>query len=351
MSSILDKARGHFKEKLPFVMYCKPGAEVVIGLFQKNDSLYLLSDEYSGFAFVSFDNEKRYMIPDAFSDIYYEKTSGIDFYVLNENDSNFSNSDKNEFEELVEKAVIEIEKGTFEKVVLSRKELVASSNFEFDVLFSKLLVAYLRAFRYVLYHPELGFWMGATPEQLIKVEGDLLSTVSLAGTQLNKEGADIIWNEKEKQEQQIVTDYIVSNLKPFSKQIDVDEPKTVKAGNLVHIKSDIRAQIELENLDKIIEALHPTPAVCGFPKEAALQFIVENEGYDRSFYAGFLGEWKKDFKTFKENQFDLYVNLRCMSYVNQELHIYVGCGITKGSVPEKEYFETANKAMTMKRIV
>jgi len=214
-----------------------------------------------------------------------------------------------------------------------------------------LLVTYPSAFKYVMYHPEIGFWMGATPEQLVKVEDGVLSTVSLAGTQLNREGANIIWNEKEKQEQQIVTDYIVSNLKPFSNQIVVDEPQTFKAGGLVHIKSDIRAQIDLDNLDKIIEALHPTPAVCGFPKVAALQFIVENEGYDRSFYAGFLGEWQKDYKTFKENQFDLYVNLRCLSYKNQELNVYVGCGITKGSVPEKEYIETANKAMTMKRIV
>ena len=118
MSSILDKARRHFKEKLPFVMYCKPDADIVIGLFQKNSSLYLLTEDSSGFAFVSFDYEKRYMISEVFSDIYYEKIPEIDLYVLNESGSNTTLSGKNEFEKLVEKAVTEIEKGTFDKVVL-----------------------------------------------------------------------------------------------------------------------------------------------------------------------------------------------------------------------------------------
>ena len=74
----------------------------------------------------------------------------------------------------------------------------------------------------------------------------------------------------------------------------------------MHLKTDIQAEVEDRNsISNIIDSLHPTPAVCGFPKEVAKQFILENEGYNREFYAGFLGEWNKDFQTFKEEQTDL----------------------------------------------
>lgn len=73
MNPILAKAREHFSKKLPFVMYCKPNADKVIGLFQKTCELFPLSIESSGFAFVSFDHKLRYMIPESESDIYFQR--------------------------------------------------------------------------------------------------------------------------------------------------------------------------------------------------------------------------------------------------------------------------------------
>lgn len=350
MSEILAKAKIHFESKLPFVMYCKPSSDMIIGLFQKDVELYSLSNNMGGFAFVSFDNKKRYLIPDEVSDVYFEKISSSDFFV-NKSESDTYGFEKEVFEKLVEKALLEIEKGTFEKVVLSRKEVLLLTVIDFEVLFLKLIQLYPTALRYVFYHPEIGFWLGATPEQLMKIEEGKLQTVSLAGTQVINDGGDVVWGEKEIKEQQIVTDYIVSCLRPFSNQIVQNEPMTFVAGNLGHIKTDISAQINLKEVENILSVLHPTPAVCGFPKKEALEFISDFEGYDRSFYAGFLGEWNKDFKTYKENQYDLFVNLRCMCIEKNELNIYVGCGITNGSIPELEYIETVNKAMTMKRIV
>lgn len=351
MNPILTKARDHYSKKLPFVLYSKPDAEDVIGLFQSSSELHTLSMHSRGFAFVSFDNLQRYMIPEDSSDIYFQKISSSDFYVTDGFQLTDSQTGKDSFEALVGKAIFEINNGTFEKVVLSRKEVVHVAELEFESLFSKMIVAYPNAFRYVLYHPEIGFWMGATPEQLMKIEDALLKTVSLAGTQVYKGQESSNWGAKEIQEQQIVTDYIVARLTPFADSIDVSDPTTVVAGNLAHIKTAISAQIVPENIEKIIDVLHPTPAVCGFPKAQALQFIADNEGYDRGFYAGFLGEWNKNFTTFQENQFDLYVNLRCMNYEQNSLNVYVGCGITQNSIPEMEYVETVNKAITMKKII
>ena len=104
-------------------------------------------------------------------------------------------------------------------------------------------------------------------------------------------------------------------------------------------------------MGNLIDKLHPTPAVCGLPKETAKQFILKNEGYDREFYTGFLGELNIDFRTFKKDNSDLFVNLRCMEVEKNTATIYVGCGITKDSIPEMEYIETVNKSMTIRKVV
>src|SRR5690554_2332806 len=136
-------------------------------------------------------------------------------------------------------------------------------------------------------------WKGATPEQLVKIESNTVKTVALAATQVDK-GMDlkkVVWGEKEQQEQQVVTDFIVDSLKPFSKEISQTPPVTHRAGSLLHIKTDIEAELSDEkNAYDVVEALHPTPALCGFPKDASRDFIIANEGYDREFYGGFLGE-------------------------------------------------------------
>jgi len=95
--------------------------------------------------------------------------------------------------------------------------------------------------------------------------------------------------------------------------------------------------------------LHPTPAVCGLPKNEAKSFILENENYDRKYYTGFLGELNSDVNGI--NTSSLYVNLRCMEIAKDEAIIYVGGGITKDSIPEKEWEETVRKTATMKKVL
>ena len=157
---------------------------------------------------------------------------------------------------------------------------------------------------------------------------------------------NVIWATKEIEEQQFVTDYIVAKVKDKVTQLIISDAKTVKAGNLAHLKSFISGELTPDfQANDLIKALHPTPAVCGLPKEKAIDFILKNEGYSRKYYAGFLGEYNKD------NQTDLFVNLRCLEVENDVVNIYVGCGITKDSNPEKEFIETENKSMTMRNVL
>ena len=109
--------------------------------------------------------------------------------------------------------------------------------------------------------------------------------------------------------------------------------------------------------------MHPTPAICGFPKEAAKQFIQENENYNREYYTGFLGEINflettnrnSNKRNVENNAYtavkkvsNIFVNLRCMQIIDQIAIIYVGGGITKDSIPQAEWEETVNKTFTIK---
>ncbi|SFA85369.1 isochorismate synthase [Flavobacterium swingsii] len=353
MDIIFNKGKDCLDKKMPFVIYCKPNSDKLIGVFQKNDNLFEIdSFEETGFAFVSFDGKKKYLIPRNESDVYIETINEIDYFIENEIDLNIDLDAKTTFENLVEKGVKAIQNNQFDKVVLSRKEILKIDNFDFGNIFNKLIFNYPNTFKYCFYHQKIGFWIGATPEQFLQSSENTIKTVSFAGTQPYSETEEYIWQEKEKQEQQFVTDFILTNLKKYSTEISFSEPYTFRAGSIVHIKTDIEATMNTKNdFRNIIEKLHPTPAVCGLPKEEAMQFIIANEDYDRTFYTGFLGELNIDFATFNNTKSDLFVNLRCMNIENDFANIYVGCGITKDSIPEKEFIETVNKSKTMKKVL
>jgi isochorismate synthase len=208
-------------------------------------------------------------------------------------------------------------------------------------------------------------WLGASPETLITIENKRFKTMSLAGTQkvdytLNN------WTIKEKNEQQIVTDFLVEKLKPITKSLQVSEAETVQAGNLIHLKSTISGVLLEDSLKLVIDTLHPTPAVCGYPREAAKEFILKEEHYNREFYTGFMGElnFKKVVKRNKKRQnvennaynsidtiSNLFVNLRCMQIKDFKALIYVGGGITQDSIPQNEWEETVSKSLTMKKVL
>ena len=353
MTDLFLKVKIHQEQQLPFVLYCKPNSDRIIGLFQKNDHLYFLENyEEKGFVFAPFDASMIPYIPLEFSNVVVDNipTSGVP----SKSDKTKINNTfgKDFFEDIVAKAIMEIDKNRFSKVVLSRKEEVLLSDFDMEQVFRRMIATYDTAFRYFFYHPKIGTWLGATPEQFLKVNTTTVSTVALAGTQLVEGNKNPVWSDKEDKEQQFVTDYIVESLEDLVKEMTISMPYAIKAGNLWHIKTDISAKLKpKQTLQPIIAALHPTPAVCGLPKQAAKDFITAFEGYDREYYSGFLGELNSDLASLKSKQSDLFVNLRCMKILKDRAQLYMGCGITQGSTPEAEYVETVNKSMTMKRIL
>ena len=340
--NLLDNATSCFQKQLPFVLYAKPNETILHGIFQNDETLNVFESQ-SGFVFASFYSETNVVFPLSNSEVLQEE---INFETEDNSFQLETKSNENAqilFEKLVRNGVSEIENNTFEKVVLSRK-IEVSQQVDFIKSYQNLLKKYPTAYRYLWFHPRVGLWMGATPEQLAKITNNTFETVALAGTQVFSK--TISWQEKEIVEQQLVTDYIKSRTENLVEVLQISESYTQKAGNLVHLKSDISGKLKqnVSQLD-VINALHPTSAVCGMPLEKARNFIIENEKYNRKYYSGFLGEFQI------QEQTNLFVNLRCCEIENDITTIYVGCGITKDSQADKEFIETENKAKTILSIL
>ena len=344
------------KDKLPFVAYRKPNSNLLNALFQKHPEIHYSNDySESGFIFAPFDSQNRSVLIPMYAsnfvqeELFIEDNKKLKPMFVNSVDT----TSKDAHMQLVKKAIEAIDEHQFKKVVISRKEEVSLKRFKCAKVFRQLLQQYPNAFVYVWYHPTIGLWLGASPETLLNVRGQKFETMALAGTQLFNGTTKVVWQQKELDEQQFVTDYIEEKISKIAKRIKKSKVETVKAGSLLHLKTTLKGKFKDQDLTlkALIDALHPTPAVCGLPKEAATHFILENETYVRSFYTGFMGELNIDNPSDKLCYSELYVNLRCMQIKNQMATVYIGGGITKDSDPSAEWEETVAKSTIVKRVL
>ncbi|TGE23710.1 isochorismate synthase [Hymenobacter aquaticus] len=262
-----------------------------------------------------------------------------------------------EYHHLVETGVAAIRSGQVVKVVSSRaarRPLPAG----FDVLraFRDLCARYPRAFVSLVSAPGAGTWLGASPEVLAEIdEQGIFRTMALAGTQALAPGAlphHAIWRQKEIEEQALVARYIVSCFKQLRlREYEETGPRTVVAGQLLHLRTDFAVhlrQVPFPTLGTdMLRLLHPTSAVGGMPKQAALTFLQEHEGYDRAYYSGFLGPVNLPSSGVSR----LFVNLRCLQLRSHEAVLYAGTGLTVDSDPEREWQETEMKLSTIGAIL
>jgi len=244
------------------------------------------------------------------------------------------------FESAVARAVERIAGGEVEKVVLAREVRVHMPRpAEPGAVYEALRGAFPSCYCYLAGTPEATF-IGASPELLVRREGQRAQTVALAGTR--RRSADpsvdrhlaeqLLQSPKDREEQAIVARRIERVLRPVSVWVAAaEEPVVVKVQNVQHLATPIRAQlsdpvacVELAGL------LHPTPAVGGEPREGALSLIPALEGLDRGWYAGTLG-WSD---LAEDGEF--CVALRCALLRGTVAHLYAGEGIVRDSVPSEE---------------
>lgn len=248
----------------------------------------------------------------------------------------------------------QLESGRFDKLVLSRRSAIHTPCRPFE-LFARACERYPRMFITLFSTPQSGTWLMATPELLLEGKGDRWHTMALAGT-MRLEGdalrfddpvgtrLSMMWSEKNIQEQRYVATYTCAVLRRFANDVREEGPRTVRAGRLVHLRSDFSFTMPPGDAGRLIEALHPTPAVCGLPKDEALRFITANEHCPRLYYSGFAGPVGFDDAT------SLFVSLRCMQICGSCCLLYAGGGLLTDSDEQSEWEETEAKMDTMREI-
>lgn len=237
-----------------------------------------------------------------------------------------------------------IDEEKFQKLVLSRTaDYKKESDFSAGESFRRACSKYPYNFIFLCYTPCTGTWMGISPELLVSEENGTSKTVALAGTKdLNTEK----WDDKNRHEQQIVVDYMRQQLSGAGYKFKESDPFTVQSGNINHLKTEFSFNLTDRNkIGDLLELLHPSPAVCGFPKEDAFDFIGKQEGYDRRYYSGFVGPLNI------QNNSGLYVNLRCMQIGDDILRLYAGGGLLSSSDMLSEWKETENKLQTILAVI
>ncbi len=311
----------------------------------------------AGFVFAPFRITRKSPVILLKPKLYFENFSSDDRLNINDfeafdqkvENENCTAQSKDEFLKLIENTISEIQKGSLSKVIISRQIPVKRTNSSLGETFFQLHDQTPNAFTFLVNLPVAGIWMGATPEVLIKSEGNLFETVSLAGTQVRKPGTqEYFWSTKDIEEQAFVSRYMLDVFFNFDiHQYKTIGPETMESGKVAHLKTSFFFPAEkiANRLGSFIADLHPTPAVCGLPKDMAAEFIRKEEAFERKYYTGYLGPWRLN------QQVSLFVNLRSMEITPDEFILYAGGGITSHSIPEKEWDETNQKAKTLLSVI
>ncbi len=254
------------------------------------------------------------------------------------------------FEEAVARATQRIRAGEFQKVVLAREvDVHAPRDHDPAAVFGLLREAFPTSFVYAVGRGEATF-IGATPELLIRRQGQRASTVALAGSTRRSAdpavddhlGEQLLRSDKDRGENAIVARRIARALRPFAVWVTAaDEPILIKVANIQHLAAPIRAQLA-RPIDVVTLAglLHPTPAV-GAEPVSSLPAIPALEGFDRGWYAGPVG-WAD-----AQGDGEFCVALRGGLLRGRQARCYAGCGIVRDSEPAAELAESEIKLGVM----
>src|SRR5215211_4965210 len=251
------------------------------------------------------------------------------------------------YEQAVARAVERIRAGELEKIVLAR-EVRAHARREHDpaAVLGALRELFPACYCWCVGTPEAAF-VGASPELLVRRDGQRAQTVALAGTTRRSAdpavddhlGEQLLGSAKDREEQAIVARRIALALRPHAVWVAApEEPAVVKVANIQHLATPIRAQLTHPiGVVELTGLLHPTPAVGGEPHAEAAPLIPALEGLDRGWYAGPVG-W-----TDANEDGEFCVGLRCALLRGSEARLYAGVGVVRDSQPAAELAETEVK--------
>ncbi len=265
----------------------------------------------------------------------------------------FATTEAGDYRGAVERALARIGAGEFRKIVLARaQDLRADRALHPLRMLNGLRQRFPDCYAFSFANGRGQSFIGASPERLVRVSKGVLETEALAGSIRRGAGASedaalasaLLGSEKDLREQRDVLDDIVARLTPLGVTVDfAAKPQLRRLANVQHLHTPLRAVLpETVRLLDVLAALHPTPAVGGSPRAAAVARIRELEGFPRGLYAGALG-WLN-----ARGGGEFFVGIRSALVDGATARVFAGAGIVAGSTPEKEFAETELKFKAMR---
>ncbi len=306
----------------------------------------------SGFLVAPFsaDNDTPCILiqPDCFVRLSIPENIDAPQWTLRHNERN----ERKDYAESFSRCMQMLTSGVCRKIVLSRRMEIQLNNLtdaDAETLFYKACQLYPHSYIALWNTPTTGCWLTASPELLLRKSESTWYTMALAGTMpKNTPGVEKIenWSNKNREEQQIVADYIHGLLNEIAQNVSVSPTYPTAAIHVMHLRTDFSFTIpERISAKTLISRLHPTPAVCGIPCAIAHDAILQNEAHSRRYYSGFSGPFNLNSET------ALYVSLRCMELKSDRALLYAGGGLLADSKEEEEWEETERKMQTMLQLL
>ena len=261
-------------------------------------------------------------------------------------------SEQGDYRGAVEQALREIAQGEYEKIVLARAiDLATRTPLHPLRVLNGLRQRFPECYAFSLANGKGPSFIGASPERLLRVSKGVLETEALAGSTSRGAGASedaglaaaLLRSEKDLREHRLVLDTIVSRLAQLGVVAEHPaQPALRRLANIQHLHTPVRAALgDSVRLLDVLAVMHPTPAVGGFPADAAIAHIRELEGFSRGLYAGAIG-WMN-----ARGGGEFFVGIRSALVNGTTARVYAGNGIVAGSQPEKEFAETEWKFKAM----
>lgn len=252
------------------------------------------------------------------------------------------------YSQAVTQALQDIQSGVYEKIVLARGiQLKGSEPWQPLDALNRLRERFAGCFTFSFGGGQGSSFIGATPERLLRIRNGQLLTEAIAGSAPRgvsagedaKFARGLLESEKDLHEHACVRDSILRRLQAVGVAgVAEKAPRLLPLANVQHLRTTIEAEVGKEvHLLDILQEMHPTPAVGGTPREAAVPRIRDLEQIDRGLYAGVVG-WFNHL-----NEGEMVVGIRSALIEGAEAQLYAGAGIVEGSTPAKETRETELK--------
>jgi isochorismate synthase len=253
-----------------------------------------------------------------------------------------------EWIEAVRRTLEQIRAGAFDKVVLARSRTIQLEATQDPLaIYASLREAYPTCRRFLIDDGSGHAFLGASPEELIRLDMGLVTTEAVAGTlrfgagdNLEVSTRQLLESAKDRAEHDLVVRHLIEALAPVCK-IGRFDPEIIHLPHLLHIRTGLRGLAMNAHVLDLVSRIHPTPAVGGSPRAEALDWIRALEPESRGWYAGGVGWVDAD------GDGEFAVGIRSIAIRGNQARVFAGAGIVEGSDPEQEWNETELKMQGM----